>query len=236
MISRRSAKKHVSFPAVDIHTGSDVATLGLIAPTFPHHSFNPTAYSSVLAAVIAATSLRSQGRYLARMDGLYWKRKHLLNARRPTGHWDLSDDKYLSRDITTFTWFINPSIYKDTLGAISMMEDLLIASSGAIDALDTQLWDINRSLHQHPETAYQEFHAVKTICDFLEQQSISVKRGPYGVETSFEAEYGSGGRLVIFCAEYDALLLEHATETTPAKVAHACGESTLITTTSEVYD
>jgi amidohydrolase len=37
----------------------------------------------------------------------------------------------------------------------------------------------------------------------------------YGIETSFEAEYGSGGRLVIFNAEYDAL----------PGVGHACGHN-----------
>lgn len=37
----------------------------------------------------------------------------------------------------------------------------------------------------------------------------------YGFETSFEAEYGSGGRLIVFNAEYDAL----------PEIGHACGHN-----------
>lgn len=105
------------------------------------------------------------------------------------------------------------------------IEDLRAVADRAIDAIYDDLWAVSQDLHQHPEVAYQEHRAVKTICDFLEQQSIKVKRGSYGIETSFEAEYGSGGRLVIFCAEYDALLIKHASDTHPAEIAHACGHN-----------
>lgn len=42
-----------------------------------------------------------------------------------------------------------------------------------------------------------------------------MKRSTYGLPTSFEAEVGSGGRLVVFCAEYDAL----------PQIGHACGHN-----------
>ena len=42
-----------------------------------------------------------------------------------------------------------------------------------------------------------------------------MKRSTYGLRTSFEAEVGSGGRLVVFCAEYDAL----------PQIGHACGHN-----------
>jgi len=41
----------------------------------------------------------------------------------------------------------------------------------------------------------------------------------YGVRTSFEAEYGSGGRVVVFNAEYDAL----------PDIGHACGHNLIAT-------
>lgn len=41
----------------------------------------------------------------------------------------------------------------------------------------------------------------------------------YGLPTSFQAEYGSGGRLVVFNAEYDAL----------PEIGHACGHNLILT-------
>lgn len=40
-------------------------------------------------------------------------------------------------------------------------------------------------------------------------------RHAYGLDTSFEASFGSGGRLMVFCAEYDAL----------PDIGHACGHN-----------
>lgn len=44
---------------------------------------------------------------------------------------------------------------------------------------------------------------------------FKVFRHTYGLETSFMAEYGSGGRVVVFNAEYDAL----------PDIGHACGHN-----------
>lgn len=41
----------------------------------------------------------------------------------------------------------------------------------------------------------------------------------YSLDTSFEAEFGSGGRLLVFCAEYDAL----------PGIGHACGHNLIAT-------
>lgn len=46
-----------------------------------------------------------------------------------------------------------------------------------------------------------------------------MQRHAYGIETSFEAEYGNGGRLVVFNAEYDAL----------PGIGHACGHNLIAT-------
>ncbi|EHK46856.1 hypothetical protein TRIATDRAFT_263319 [Trichoderma atroviride IMI 206040] len=43
-------------------------------------------------------------------------------------------------------------------------------------------------------------------------ECYTVKCHTYGLATSFEAEFGSGGRLVVYCAEYDAL----------PDIGHAC--------------
>lgn len=44
-------------------------------------------------------------------------------------------------------------------------------------------------------------------------------RHAYGLETSFKVEFGSGGRLVVFNAEYDAI----------PGLKHACGHNLIAT-------
>ncbi|KAG5985102.1 hypothetical protein E4U54_006062 [Claviceps lovelessii] len=85
----------------------------------------------------------------------------------------------------------------------------------------SDLHSVNQAIHSRPELAYQEFHAHDTICDFLEAHGFAVERKSHGLETSFEVTIGSGGRLVIICAEYDAL----------PNLGHGCGHN-LITTAS----
>lgn len=91
--------------------------------------------------------------------------------------------------------------------------------SAAIDARATSLREVNRKIHNNPELGYKEAKAHDTISDLLEQEGFQVKRHAYGLDTSFEAEYGSGGRLVVFCAEYDAL----------PGIGHACGHNLIAT-------
>ncbi|KAL4783346.1 hypothetical protein BJX76DRAFT_348658 [Aspergillus varians] len=91
----------------------------------------------------------------------------------------------------------------------------------AIDDLETALRELNKQVWSNPETAYQEHQTHDTICDFLEKQGFTVTRHAYGLPTSFEALSGTGGRLINFNAEYDAL----------PDIGHACGHN-LITTSS----
>ncbi|KAF9892242.1 hypothetical protein FE257_002019 [Aspergillus nanangensis] len=91
----------------------------------------------------------------------------------------------------------------------------------ALDEAHAALRELNTQIWSNPETAYEEYKAHDAICSFLEKQGFTVKRHSYGLETSFEALYGSGGRLINFNAEYDAL----------PDIGHACGHN-LITTSS----
>lgn len=75
-----------------------------------------------------------------------------------------------------------------------------------------QIWE-------NPELAYEEHIAHDTLCDFLEGQGFEVTRHAYGLDTSFEVLVGSGGRLVNFNAEYDAL----------PDIGHACGHNLIAT-------
>ncbi|OAQ60047.1 metal-dependent amidase/aminoacylase/carboxypeptidase [Pochonia chlamydosporia 170] len=85
--------------------------------------------------------------------------------------------------------------------------------------------NINKALHDHPETCYKEFFAHDTLTTFLSKKGLSVTPKTYGLETSFEASTGQGGRQVVFCAEYDAL----------PDIGHACGHNLIATSSIAAF-
>ncbi|KAF7555717.1 hypothetical protein G7Z17_g1959 [Cylindrodendrum hubeiense] len=89
----------------------------------------------------------------------------------------------------------------------------------AIDEANTGLATLNEAIHSHPELCYEETFAHATLCDYLESRGFKITRHAYGIDTAFEAEAGSGGRLVIICAEYDAL----------PGMGHGCGHNLIAT-------
>ncbi|RAQ54798.1 amidohydrolase [Aspergillus flavus] len=89
----------------------------------------------------------------------------------------------------------------------------------AIDAHDKELQLINEQIHKNPELAFEEFKAHDNITNLLEDLGFSVTKHAYGLATAFVAEYGSGGRVVAFNAEYDAL----------PGIGHACGHNLIAT-------
>lgn len=95
----------------------------------------------------------------------------------------------------------------------------------AIDQLDAELRDINLKIHDDPELGYEEHHAHDNIADLLESLGLSVTRHAFGLPTSFQSEYGSGGRLIVFNAEYDAL----------PEIGHACGHNLIATAAIAAY-
>jgi amidohydrolase len=87
------------------------------------------------------------------------------------------------------------------------------------------LWSMNSTIYDNPELGYNEVIAHDTITACLEKQGFKVKRHAYDIATSFEAEFGEGGRLVIFCAEYDAL----------PDIRHACGHNLIATSSVAAF-
>jgi amidohydrolase len=65
---------------------------------------------------------------------------------------------------------------------------------------------------------YKEVIAHDTQVGFLQSLGFEVRPHAYGIQTSYEAEFGSGGRLVVFNAEYDALPFADGP-------LHACGHN-----------
>jgi hypothetical protein len=89
---------------------------------------------------------------------------------------------------------------EDTL-AFNDQSEALTCAIDTIDQVNKDLRLLNRAIHDKPETAYQEFFAVKTISSFLRGKGFEVTEGTYGLETSFTAEVGTGGSLVIVCVD-----------------------------------
>ncbi|KAJ5227638.1 uncharacterized protein N7469_007644 [Penicillium citrinum] len=103
--------------------------------------------------------------------------------------------------------------------------DVRASVDRAIEELHDSLRKVNQGIWSNPELAFNEHHAHDLICDFLEKQGFTVKRHAYGLNTSFEALSGTGGRLVNFNAEYDAL----------PEIGHACGHNLIATSSITAF-
>jgi amidohydrolase len=74
---------------------------------------------------------------------------------------------------------------------------------------------LSHSIHEHPETAFEEGRAAAWTAEQLAGGGFSVTTGTSGMPTAFSAEVGRGPLVVAVCAEYDAL----------PGIGHACGHN-----------
>jgi amidohydrolase len=81
----------------------------------------------------------------------------------------------------------------------------------------SKLVELSRSIHDHPETAFEETRAANWTAEVLEAAGFAVTSGVAGLPTAFSAEAGSGPVVVALCAEYDAL----------PGIGHACGHNVI---------
>lgn len=84
-----------------------------------------------------------------------------------------------------------------------------------IDGIRNEMTAMADDIFDHPEIGMEEFHAMKTLTDWLEKEGFTVERGVAGVETAFKAVFrkGEGGPNIGLLCEYDAL----------PGIGHACG-------------
>lgn len=95
---------------------------------------------------------------------------------------------------------------KETIDeSVARNADLLISTS--------------HDIHEHPELSFQEKRSSKLLGKLAEDHGFAVSYGKYGIDTSFEAIYGSGDFRVVVCAEYDSL----------PNIGHACGHNIICT-------
>ncbi|EPE05644.1 metal-dependent amidase aminoacylase carboxypeptidase [Ophiostoma piceae UAMH 11346] len=99
-------------------------------------------------------------------------------------------------------------------------QDSAAAIKKSLTANEDILWDLNQKIFNNPEIAYEEFAAHDNLVAVLSTiEGVRVTPHAYGLETAFEAEFGSGGRVLTFNAEYDAL----------PGMGHACGHNLIAT-------
>jgi amidohydrolase len=77
----------------------------------------------------------------------------------------------------------------------------------------------SHDIHEHPELSFQEKRSAKVLGQIAADHGFAVSYGKYGIDTSFEAVYGTGAFRVVVCAEYDSL----------PNIGHACGHNIICT-------
>jgi amidohydrolase len=99
------------------------------------------------------------------------------------------------------------------------------AISVAVDALESELVELRRDLHAHPELAWQETRTTECVAQRLGEAGVGVQLLP---KSGLVAELGSGeGPVVALRADLDALpVLDQVPDPWRSRVegvAHACG-------------
>ena len=98
------------------------------------------------------------------------------------------------------------------MAELSTLKD---AAREVIDGDRAGLVRLSHTIHEHPETAFEETRACAWTAERLADGGYAVTQGVAGMPTAFSAEIGSGPLVLAVCAEYDAL----------PGVGHACGHN-----------
>ena len=75
----------------------------------------------------------------------------------------------------------------------------------AVDALETELVDLRRDLHAHPELGFQEQRTSDIVANFLQQLGIEVHRGIGKTGVVGILKKGSSECMIGLRADMDAL-------------------------------
>ncbi len=86
------------------------------------------------------------------------------------------------------------------------------AAIRGVSRLEKELKELSLDLWAHPETAWHEEYAVKTLCAFLQKHGVDAVPGCCGFPTAFRGECtaGKAGPAFALAAEFDALPPGHA--------------------------
>jgi amidohydrolase len=109
------------------------------------------------------------------------------------------------------------------IGGITMKELVL----RNLEETFSEMVEVRRHLHMHPELSHQEINTPAFIADKLESFGVEVKRGVGGRGVVGTIRGGKPGKTIAFRADFDALPIQdmkqvHYRSTVPG-VMHACG-------------
>lgn len=97
----------------------------------------------------------------------------------------------------------------------------------SIDSLYSEMVDIRRHLHQHPELSFKEYKTAQYIADFYEELGIPYETNIGGNGVIATLEGGKPGKTVALRADFDALPIQDEKDvpykSTVEGVMHACG-------------
>lgn len=100
-----------------------------------------------------------------------------------------------------------------------------------IDNHGDYFWTQALNIHGYAELAGEERQSASALCAMLEQGGFAVERGLGSQPTAFRAVYGSGGPVIGFLCEYDALPKLNQSQGTSYNGAgtsgHGCGHNLL---------
>ena len=114
---------------------------------------------------------------------------------------------------------------------------LRTALGEVVAELAPQIVELSHDIHDHPETGYEEHHAVATVAELLRRHGIEPEVGVYGMDTALRAEIPGAGSAeaatggtgataadsgesagsIAILAEYDAL----------PGIGHGCGHNVM---------
>ena len=94
--------------------------------------------------------------------------------------------------------------------------------------------DLADFIWEHPEVGLIEYDSSKKLMEFLKSEGFEIENPISGMETAFKASFGSGGPVIGFSVEYDALpgLSQKKGQATKEEVVsggagHDCGHNLL---------
>lgn len=103
-----------------------------------------------------------------------------------------------------------------------------------IDAKEDMVIDISKKIWEFSELPYQEINSSNLLCEVLEKEGFTVKKGVANMPTAFTASFGEGEPVIGFLGEYDALDILSQEAGNPVKKpivqgapGHGCGHNAL---------
>lgn len=78
--------------------------------------------------------------------------------------------------------------------------------SKGIDGARSELREIAKQIHEHPELGMEEKYAQDYLTKFLKENGFQIEKGVADIATAFVATYDTGrpGPKIGICSEFDA--------------------------------